>query len=1356
MLNIGNIVGFSKNGDNLNMLPNGYINITINSKTGRQAQAYAPTIRKNVDGVDKIYVNGNALIVDCGYGFTDTNDIILGLNNVIDEKLNVTFSTDINSPYYCDYEIGLKDVYVNGELTKGIDYIHINSLWDGSKLTTDNIQYPYPSIVYTSSIYMPPISTDLVETETIYWLYKNGDSYVFPYDTDSIYFNIRTNDDENNIRFFEVDEITQEINWFTSYEYNLNIDEYKDKSIPLPLNIGFISSEEGVYQSTIEIYFKSNGQYTLYGEIIVGAESIGEDERYRTIFANFGVPDPATYVDIFKESNINEPVSDNILLNYKSKELFLEYSNIFPFVGTYKALINAVKYLGYDDIYFREWYKKRNNDINKEYRDKISFIVSYNAKDRAQTLMSLSQAERENLIKLNRLTMVYLINKDTGNVDEYGIPITENTYVYNISEMYAKLLALKDWLEKHIIGINCRIKEITGEGVYYEVFKNNIYATQNQDFDSLYKAGLTPYFIGDCVDLRVPVDVSSNLYEYNKIGMSLYELSLMSFKDLKFTPFRYFVDSVFDKDNNAYLPYDLIDTSIYNSNDYLNIGATARFPTKIKNVQYEYFVKKNSYILNSPLVSSPLLIDDNDISLLDKNINRSDFNISNNISFIIEEGYLRENNEDVDYENNIVFTLGTTEINDTKYFSIMKEGDTNPVLSLNNIIITPQDISTSLFYYSTLNYQNIPYFIIKGYKGLLCDVRGNNSYYIFENNDNSNINNEYILDIRKGKIVIDEEIENTYYNSITNKNTYIEIGYKIDNDNNKEKTIEVDTYYTTPNIPLYQYDVSTYLVDEDNSLSIDNSVVYSIPLSYTGTYGLVGYGWDMNNILYKNNGVNNVYVHEKYPNIYISSNQNEFETSNIVDSDVLSETINDDSFPIFDKYLIYEVKKVDAYNKGKNNLHIRPDYNSVTTLSKSYLSDTPDVNDYIKFYNTGNRIINITNVGNKYLIRINFGFKFGHREEYGAIKNITKLRINYFNKNNYTLVDLEDVNVSFYDGKDGLYPNDLPDGDNDSYSFFINNKLSDLSTKENIISNAVVTENNLFSINKFIKGIINISKDDDYNLYQRDCVLLVGNTSTPEYNSFIDLWGTKDDYQLSSYDVSADVVLRNTKILIEDISAGNITYGATHSVLSLDVSLPMATAISDEFGYDVNDIQNSILLRGYFPSHHIGWDTSTYLYEMRFTWETYSEMSGMVSEVHADYRENNDYYLDVKVDDPYRYLYYMDRGFMFSAFKFNTDIVNDNWIEIKNDDKYWINNFLEGNNEINCLLFTKYSNVNYMPVFYNKWSVLNRDTSAYEFVVYNKNVPYTFTDNGIYDLTLDTYDENGNKLTQYKPICEIK
>ena len=91
---------------------------------------------------------------------------------------------------------------------------------------------------------------------------------------------------------------------------------------------------------------------------------------------NLGIPDPNTYPNLFREQDPEEQGVDWRLVNRKSKELMLSYDNIFPYSGTYRALFRAVKFLGYDDIIFKEWYKIIDKNDTQRYVAVQNFDVS--------------------------------------------------------------------------------------------------------------------------------------------------------------------------------------------------------------------------------------------------------------------------------------------------------------------------------------------------------------------------------------------------------------------------------------------------------------------------------------------------------------------------------------------------------------------------------------------------------------------------------------------------------------------------------------------------------------------------------------------------------------------------------------------------------------------------------------------------------------------------------------------------------------------------------------------------------------------------------------------------------------------
>ena len=260
------------------------------------------------------------------------------------------------------------------------------------------------------------------------------------------------------------------------------------------IDIGFSGENEGVYEQTLHIclldkqYMDEDGIpiITPIGEIKMIAETEGEDERYRTLFTNFGIPDPKIYDHVYKDSYIDDEKPDFISINKHSKEMFLEYDKIFPYVGTYRALINAVHLLGYDDIFFKEWYKVL--DVSDEIpRGYVAYDMSYQNSGHNNTLAALPLEKRIHLRKKNWLSMLYSLNREIyGAPDEYDFPYVEELFEYRTEDALIKLIALREWLEKYVMALNCRIIDIGGEGVYFERYGIHGYggATENLEHET--------------------------------------------------------------------------------------------------------------------------------------------------------------------------------------------------------------------------------------------------------------------------------------------------------------------------------------------------------------------------------------------------------------------------------------------------------------------------------------------------------------------------------------------------------------------------------------------------------------------------------------------------------------------------------------------------------------------------------------------------------------------------------------------------------------------------------------------------------------------------------------------------------
>lgn len=183
---------------------------------------------------------------------------------------------------------------------------------------------------------------------------------------------------------------------------------------PISFAIGVLSDQEGCYQNYLGLYLKDFrqdvNQLFFLGVISVKTEIEGEDERYRALMNNFGIPDPKTYPNIFAEEDYEEQLCDWTIVNKKCKELMLIYDKIFPFAGSYKGLINALKFLGYDDIIIKEWYKIF--DKNNQERD-VAFDSIDLQKGKLKSLLEHYNVDYDNrrYSKLNWISLVYHLNE---------------------------------------------------------------------------------------------------------------------------------------------------------------------------------------------------------------------------------------------------------------------------------------------------------------------------------------------------------------------------------------------------------------------------------------------------------------------------------------------------------------------------------------------------------------------------------------------------------------------------------------------------------------------------------------------------------------------------------------------------------------------------------------------------------------------------------------------------------------------------------------------------------------------------------------------------------------------------------
>ena len=895
---------FDKNGSQINWLPDPYIPLNFASDVSAAgASGYLIT--------DPSGYAVDAEITNSGFYYLDP--VTVSYTYALDE-------TDDSYDITADVSISYVDVSIfnpNPITTKGIGSLSI---------TTDiSVLFAYPSATYSAAIYLEPVSQGLIETEHLYIFEEINSSLVRPYDVSYGSFVFQMVGEEDTIQFFVVDDDTQEITWVDTLEYDLDT---WAPSTPLTLNIGFRSDDEGVYERRLRIYNVIDGLYYLMAEIIVNAESIGEDERFRTLLTNFGLPDPKDIPHIFKETDINEDLPDYKIINPKSKHMILEHDHIIPYIGTYKGLINAIKWLGYDDIYIKEWFK------NVKENRKLSLVVPYDAADRTQTILKFSPDERKALKKLNQLSLVYCITKETGEIDDWGTPETENCFEYNLKEVFVKLLGLKNWLERNIIGVNARIIDLTGEGIYFERYINLVYAIGNQGYVYKDSVSLTPFTDPNNSEL-VAGEAS--------INMSLKELSRTNIGSL---PYRFsdFIDYVWNPLDPSVTLSPLDPSYLADPSAYLEVGPPLAYPfVSIKDIMWKASVEKpDSGVLQTTHVTNPLWIYDNTIqfyNIFDTSTIFYDSSI--NLDIVLEKAYIVDGSGNNWLGDNQYYIYPDPD--PSSYGGYIMESSTGTTWMFNDYVALNTDTS-ALLQYAVNDTYRVPLLSFKNFK---TDDASENQIP-FEQDK------LYHLDILDGKIVMNN------LGSTTDGDIIYYINFSYDY-STFEQTITLNVEYYSQRMPLYVIDPSIYYWADPSHLSgggdpsifaVDNSI-YTMTVNHIGDYHVEAFAWDGYNVMFTNPVREGHEVWVKTPTIYtlLKNKITSSYAGRTLSAIEIESLLNSNFYPIFDRDYPY---------MGLSMLYDSSDNIYLNAPSITYFNGTPESGSIDKFYTASEQVIDIS------------------------------------------------------------------------------------------------------------------------------------------------------------------------------------------------------------------------------------------------------------------------------------------------------------------------------------------------------------------------------------------------------------
>ena len=276
---------------------------------------------------------------------------------------------------------------------------------------------------------------------------------------------------------------TQSVDLFDFSKIAVFDDGYKalseQNNTAIQINIALNSLKPGAHRRVLNVYHEASNVKTLIAEIEVYGEVVVEDERLKVLLSNFGATLDESDFMLFKDHDISEMSPDHILLNRKRKELLLELHNIKPFVGTYKAILNAIDFFGYDKITLKEYWLNIDSSI-KNFGKLFAVPVPNSSVRGEATRKKLAfKLPSSTMKKTSKFSLVYRLNEPNGTFDQWDIPNVTETFDYTPEEVLIKLYGLKAKLQKDYLPLQSRIIDITAEGDYFTQRNINMWSNQN-------------------------------------------------------------------------------------------------------------------------------------------------------------------------------------------------------------------------------------------------------------------------------------------------------------------------------------------------------------------------------------------------------------------------------------------------------------------------------------------------------------------------------------------------------------------------------------------------------------------------------------------------------------------------------------------------------------------------------------------------------------------------------------------------------------------------------------------------------------------------------------------------------------
>jgi hypothetical protein len=351
-----------------------------------------------------------------------------------------------------------------------------------------NLQENPDTGILEANVYFEQLSIALYDNENFFILEKIGSEYKFPTLTGGQSIVAKWDSSADSPFFlydvekeFNIGEyvINKKDSISVSYEDVLpnGSGAAIDLSVPLQLNVGFNPELETEYVRSLTLYLEDSntGTSEIIAKILFYGEGEDEDERFRVWLENFGIKFNRHDANILATYDIKEVYPDWKKINSTRKSLLVNHSEIYPYIGTYKGLVNFINMLGYKDtLHVKEYWKNVNESspyFNKLFLVDLTDILDDGKIDNINLVnLNKNLKSGKQFVKTEFLALTYEFTKATDEFDDDGLPKVVETTDFTVDEIFYKLNQLDKKLKNEIIPINVKIKDIIGEFIYFQKF----------------------------------------------------------------------------------------------------------------------------------------------------------------------------------------------------------------------------------------------------------------------------------------------------------------------------------------------------------------------------------------------------------------------------------------------------------------------------------------------------------------------------------------------------------------------------------------------------------------------------------------------------------------------------------------------------------------------------------------------------------------------------------------------------------------------------------------------------------------------------------------------------------------------